>query len=156
MDFKLLSSRLSWAKAQKEERDGCKYRWADFARISGASPVAVSNWKADVNGITSRYARPLGEWLGVSALWLETGEGDPTSAQTANHGPGTEVPTPSFVSHPNPPERCAPTRLSWISDDEEHLLTMFRTTDDRGRETIMATAEVTPKLQFPGIARHKS
>lgn len=88
-NFKLLSNRLDWAKAEKERRDEITYSWADLARACGASAAAVSRWKNDLNGIDSEFARPLAAFLGVDPIWLENGKGDPDTGEllspTAEH-----------------------------------------------------------------------
>jgi hypothetical protein len=144
MNTNLLSARLEWAKCEKEKRDHRAYKWADIARASGASTGAVSNWTKDVHGIASKFARPLAEWFGVDPVWLETGVGDavPPGASEA----------PSL--QPIEGGMGAPTRLTWISDAEERLLTLYRSTDDRGRATIMSAAEITPKVLLAGIANN--
>ena len=46
--------------------------------------------------------------------------------------------------------------MDWIGDDEAQLLSMYRTTDDIGREKIMETAKVVPKKMLPRVVRHNS
>lgn len=83
----MLSARLEWAKTRKEKRDGVTYSWAEVGRQAGRkSGAAVSNWRHDVNGIDAAFARPLAAWLGVDALWLETGVGSP-DGNTTSTGP---------------------------------------------------------------------
>ena len=141
MNKNLLSDRLNWAKLEKERRDGRAYKWADVARASGASTGAVSNWTKDIHGIASKFARPLADFFDVDPVWLETGVGEPT--------PHLDDEKPHL--HQVGGSSGNPTRLTWISDAEERLLTLFRSTDDRGRATIMSAAEITPKVLISGV-----
>lgn len=45
--------------------------------------------------------------------------------------------------------------MQWVCLDEAKLLTLYRCTDDRGRDHIMSTAESEPKIAHIGI-RHQS
>jgi transcriptional regulator with XRE-family HTH domain len=72
-----LSERLDYGMRLRAERTGETVTAADCARAAGCSPAAVSLWRKNENAISSTYARPLAEYLGVDPLWLETGIGYP-------------------------------------------------------------------------------
>lgn len=76
-DFLLLSDRLDYGMRLRAERTGETVTAADCARAAGCSAAAVSLWRNNENAISSRYARPLADYLGVDSLWLETGKGYP-------------------------------------------------------------------------------
>lgn len=46
-------------------------------------------------------------------------------------------------------------RLQWVDEEEAELLSMFRATDSKGRTTLLAEAQVLPKVLFDEIANHK-
>lgn len=75
--MKLLSERLKWAMEQKSKRDGVEVIPADIARAANASDTSVSFWLSDANGISAGKARLIASYLGVNALWIENGSGDP-------------------------------------------------------------------------------
>lgn len=78
-NVQLLSQRLKWAVDQKLLADPSlkKITNAAIAKIAGVSPPAVGYWFADANGMEAEPARRLGAFLGVDAVWLEKGEGNP-------------------------------------------------------------------------------
>lgn len=82
-NFKLLSNRLSWAVARKLDADPSLRRLSNrtLAKEAGVSPPAVGYWYADTNGMDGDAARRLGKFLGVDAVWLESGEGAPETAE---------------------------------------------------------------------------
>lgn len=98
--MKLLSERLKWAMQEKSKREAAEVIPADLARAARASDTSVSYWLNDANGIGAAKARLLGEFLGVDALWLETGKGEPITAA------------------PRPAER--PSKVRAIHPDDEH------------------------------------
>jgi phage repressor protein C with HTH and peptisase S24 domain len=77
--MKLLSERLAWAIKYKANNENTEIKAADVARAGSTSNAAVSFWLADANGMSAIKARPIAAYLGVSSLWLETGEGRPVS-----------------------------------------------------------------------------
>lgn len=46
--------------------------------------------------------------------------------------------------------------LQWINSEEYKLLTLYRGTDDEGRDKIMRTADVVPKILLAGLTYHKA
>lgn len=42
-----------------------------------------------------------------------------------------------------------PTRMQWVSDEEDQLLSLYRTTDADGRSKIMDTAKAMPRVLLP-------
>lgn len=76
-DFLLLSDRLDYGMRLRSERTGETVTAADCARAAGVSGAAVSLWRKNENSISATYARPLADYFGVDALWLETGKGYP-------------------------------------------------------------------------------
>lgn len=73
----LLSARLEYGMRLRAERTGEPVNFADCARAAGVTPAAVSLWRKNENAMSALYARPLADYLGVDALWLETGAGYP-------------------------------------------------------------------------------
>lgn len=80
--MKLLSDRLKWAMEEKFRRDQIEVIPADIARAAGASATSVNYWLNDTNGISGSKARLIADFLGVNALWLETGSGAPSLTTT--------------------------------------------------------------------------
>lgn len=135
--MKLLSERLRWAIAHKEARDERTVSFADIARAAGSAGAAVNHWLNDTNGIGGKKARLVGDFLGVDALWLETGEGEPIARpQSANDGVSA-IPR----TH----------RLEWIDDDEAALLQHFRQSTARGKRSIRAAASTSEKEYRAGV-----
>jgi transcriptional regulator with XRE-family HTH domain len=75
----LLSERLKWAVQQKEIRENMKISHSDLSRVVKKSRASVTNWYKDTTKISAESARPLADYLGVNAVWLETGDGEPTN-----------------------------------------------------------------------------
>jgi len=65
------------AVSEKSQRDNRKVTQSELADVAGVSRAAVTNWMKDDNGINALQARSLGDFLGVNAVWLETGEDRP-------------------------------------------------------------------------------
>lgn len=82
-EYLLLSERIDFGIRLRSERTGEKVTPADCARAAGVSAAAVSLWRRNENAISSTYARPLAEFFGVDALWLETGKGYPERDKNA-------------------------------------------------------------------------
>jgi transcriptional regulator with XRE-family HTH domain len=76
-NFLLLSDRLEFGMRLRAERTGETVSAADCARAAKCTPAAVSLWRKNENAISSTYARPLADFLGVDPVWLETGRGYP-------------------------------------------------------------------------------
>ena len=78
-NFKLLSERLKWAVERRlgVEPKISKITKGKLALEAGVSPSAAGYWFADTNGMQAEAARKLAGFLGVNALWLEKGEGQP-------------------------------------------------------------------------------
>lgn len=83
---------------------------------------------------------------GVSAYWLETGKGEMRSGAAL-----------SVVHVGASDQQGLPlgSGLQWISPQEYQLLSLFRGTDDRGRETMLEHGETMPKVSVSGLAVHK-
>lgn len=81
MNSNLLSERLRWAVERKKALDpeARKITQAMVAKSAGVSPTAAGYWFADANGINAEQARRVAEFLGVNAIWLESGEGQALS-----------------------------------------------------------------------------
>lgn len=75
--MKLLSDRLKWAMGQKSQRDGYDVSPADVARAAKVSDTSASYWLSDTTGISAVKARLVADYLGVNAMWIETGKGEP-------------------------------------------------------------------------------
>lgn len=73
----LLSQRLDYGMRLRAERTGQSVNFSDCARAAGVSAAAVSLWRNNENAMSPKYARLLGDYFGVDALWLETGQGYP-------------------------------------------------------------------------------
>jgi transcriptional regulator with XRE-family HTH domain len=124
--MELLSERLKWAIAQKVERDPhhSKITQADVARIADRSRTSVTFWYKDQNGMDAEAARPLADFLGVDAVWLETGEGEPFN--------GDQSSSPKSQTG----ELARSMRLEAESAKELRLLTVYRLANAIERETI--------------------
>jgi phage repressor protein C with HTH and peptisase S24 domain len=72
--MKLLSDRLKWAMKKKSTKDGAEIIPADVARAANVKDASVNYWLNDINGISANKARLIADYLGVNALWLETGK----------------------------------------------------------------------------------
>jgi hypothetical protein len=46
--------------------------------------------------------------------------------------------------------------LQWTNTEENELLTLFRSTDNEGRASIMQVAKIVPKVLLTGIVRNQS
>lgn len=83
-DFLLLSDRLKWAVEQKKSRDTIEISNSDLGRVAKKSRTSVTYWMTG-GKITAAPARLLGDYLGVDAIWLETGEGKPDLIKPSNN-----------------------------------------------------------------------
>lgn len=102
--MKLLSERLKWAMKEKSKRDGVDTIPADIARAAGASATSVNYWLNDTNGISGAKARLIADYLGVNALWLETGDGNPALTTTMRGGKIDTKTSNIILIHPDDPQ----------------------------------------------------
>lgn len=113
-----------------------------LVEASGASKSVVNQWlSGKIKSIDIRFALSIERNTGFSHIWLMTGEG-------AREVSDSKV---VYVDRPVTP----PPTYSWISDEEARLLTLYRTTDDDGREDIMSTAKESKRIVSPRIARNE-
>jgi transcriptional regulator with XRE-family HTH domain len=115
--MKLIHERLKWAMEQKSSLDGVEITPADIARASKSSDAAASHWVNGVNGMSAAKARLVADYLGVNALWLETGDGE-RCRSSPNMDAGT------LERHPETLE----------------VVRIMESTDDRGRKNILLAA----------------
>lgn len=119
-------------------------------------------------GLTSHKA--LAELLGVAwqtvQLWEKEGGTAPNRKRMEDVARALQT-TPEWLLHgapegtasdANAPKRntSPPARMQWISDEEYQLLSLYRTTDDEGREKIMDTAEAMPRVLLPFVVSNQS
>lgn len=78
-NWKLLSSRLSWAIARKLDGDPSlrKITQTRIGKVAEVSPTAAGYWFGDTNGMNAEQARKLADYLDVDPVWLERGVGEP-------------------------------------------------------------------------------
>ncbi len=113
--MKLLSERLKWAMEEKYKRDGVEVIPADIARAAGASATSVNYWLNDTNGISGAKARLIADTLGVNALWLETGNGDPALTTTI---PGTKIDTKKSNITAHHPDDSPPDDVVYVPESK--------------------------------------
>lgn len=95
--MKLLIDRLSWAMTEKSKRDGAEILAADVARAANVSPASANYWLTGTNGISAGKARLVADYLGVDALWLETGVGHANAAGSTINALHPDAPPPDDV-----------------------------------------------------------
>lgn len=77
--MKFLKDRLQWAIEQKEKRDGRTVSKAALSRAAKVSSAAVTYWfDGDTKSLKPQVCRDIASFLGVDAIWLETGKGEPS------------------------------------------------------------------------------
>jgi transcriptional regulator with XRE-family HTH domain len=115
-----------------------------LAELLGVSWQTVQHWEKE-DGTAPKRGRidQVAEALQVSTAWLLNGEGDsaPKSDDQSRHIP--------------PPKVSPPTHTQWVTDDEDRLLTLFRTTDDDGRLAVMRYAEGMRRVVKPAVVGNK-
>lgn len=119
-------------KALAEEFDGV----GKLADLIGRQSSQVSQW---MNGSrNSGTSKPRG--MGTSSCRLvEKACGKPKGWMDVDHGAAAN----DTVGAPG----AAPSgQYQWISIEEAELLTLFRTTDERGRGSIIIAAQGTPRV----------
>lgn len=127
-----LAERLAWAREKKELTQDA------LAKLAGVSQSTIGNLEAGIRDSARKIAK-MAEVLGVDALWLSDGKGEPFA------------PTIKAVNIPPP----AP-RLQLVEDQEALLLHHFRSTDDDGKVSIMTTAERQRKVVLSLIVNNKT
>ncbi|MYM31509.1 hypothetical protein GTP58_24555 [Duganella sp. CY15W] len=113
-----------------------------LVEASGASKSVVNQWlSGKIKSIDIRFALAIERNSGYSHVWLMTGEGEKKLDA-------------SKIIYVDRIVQQQPT-YSWISTAEARLLTLYRTTDDDGRDDIMATAEESKRIVSPRLARNE-
>lgn len=106
---------------------------AELGELVGMAQGSISELESGASSGTTNLAK-FADALKVNALWLETGKGsrEPRSIDATNS---------EFVS------------LQWLRPDELELFSLFRGTDDRGRQNILNEGRRAPVIvQKPSAA----
>ena len=120
---------------------GMKSHQALAERV-GVKWQTVQLWEKEEGGTAPNRNRmpAVAAALETTAEWLIFGDQGTVSAiRTAAQGD-------------YPP----PTRMQWVSDEEDELLSLYRTTDAEGRSKIKDTAQAMPKILRPFVINNKS
>jgi transcriptional regulator with XRE-family HTH domain len=138
LKMKLLSERLALIHKLIPELEGDRGQ-AGLAKASGASRSVVNQWLHDkIKSIDINYALSIESELGISHIWLMTGQGDPM----VRPGERITLVRPGAVEEP---------RLTMALPIELDLLDLFRRSTDRGQVNIMEAARAAKKKPMGGI-----
>lgn len=126
-----LTDRLDLIYKERPDLEGDRGQ-TGLVKASGASKSVVNQWlQGEIKSMNLKYALEIERALGYSHIWLVLGEGSP-KVDGGSISPVLQAAAP-------------PSHTQWIGDKEARLLDLYRTTDDRGREKIMRTAEGAPR-----------
>lgn len=110
-----LADRLKWARDQKGLSQ------AALAKAAGIKTAgAIGHLETGVRGSSMRLPQ-IADALGVSAIWLAEGVGDPYEQED------TQTQQGEFS-------------LEWVNEEERDLLNRFRSADSEGRKLIQQVA----------------
>lgn len=126
------AQRLIWAREKKELTQEA------LAKLVGVRQSTIGNLETGYRKSAKHIAK-IAEVLGVDALWLVEGKGQPTREGRAG-APATEA---------------AP-RLQFVTDEEAELLDLFRCTDSDGKGAIIDVARIQPRVVLPTLIRNNS
>lgn len=111
-----------------------------LAELLGVAWQTVQLWeKEDGTAPNRKRIDDVARALQTTPEWLIHGTAE--APATDNDGPRTNA-TP-------------PARMQWVSEEEYHLLSLYRTTDDEGREKIRDTAEAMPRVLLPFVVSNQ-
>jgi len=115
-----------------------------LADLVGVSWQTVQLWEKE--GGTAPNRNRIGKVaaaLQVTTKWLL--HGDSEEQERPNQDEAKSVTRPVD----------GPLHTQWVTSQEDYLLTLFRTTDDDGRASILRTAEAMLRVSSPAIAGNK-
>ena len=127
---KTLAERLKWAR---NRRNWSQEQLADAA---GVRQSTIGNLESGQSQ-TARKITAIASALEVSAVWLAEGTGSP--AVTAEDGKRSTD--------------TSEVRLQWINDEESLMLSLYRGTDEDGRDSLLQLAKLLPSVAVQDRAK---
>ncbi|MCC6071439.1 XRE family transcriptional regulator [Massilia sp. GCM10020059] len=130
-----LRERLIWARARKSEREEGEFTQADLAARAGVTQGAIAHLESG-RTLTSRSIAAIAVALGVDAVWLSTGKGDPFGRDIESGAAGeiagltTLLPGAMAVSTADP-ENPASVQIQKVELRLSAGITGFQTEPDR-------------------------
>jgi len=123
-----LKERLTWARAQKTERDQHEFTQQDLADKAGVSQGSIGHLESGRTK-TSRRLTAIAHALGVDPVWLAEGKGSPFL--TADEGAG---------------QKSDEMELKCETADEMRMLIAYRLANKPGRMAFNAVANTVYSL----------
>jgi transcriptional regulator with XRE-family HTH domain len=131
--MKELKDRLLWARTHIK-----KWSQEKLAEESGVSQGTINNLEVG-RSKTARKLASIAAALEVNAIWLENGDGSPMADEKpAKRGAAKDT--------------HAATTLHRCTAEESLMLSLFRDTDDDGRDSLLSIAKRLRSEQAPGQA----
>lgn len=128
-------------------RVGSATALSERAGVSAAYLSQIKNQQPE-----SKTGKPKTMGDGV-ARKIEAAINEPAGWMDNDHTAATQI---ADVPQGAPIESVLGHGLQWINSEEYKLLTLYRGTDDEGRDKIMRTADVVPKILLAGLTYHKA
>jgi transcriptional regulator with XRE-family HTH domain len=115
-----------------------------LADLVGVSWQTVQLWEKEGGTAPNRNRiDKVAAALQVTTKWLL--HGDNEELERRNHNDANAVTRPVD----------GPLHTQWVTSQEDYLLTLFRTTDDEGRASIIRTAEAMFRVVNSAVAGNK-
>lgn len=111
-----------------------------LSQRSGVGRGTVDRVKKAEVSTKIETVQALAAAFGVTPLQLLAGDEDAAAEAAGQRAQGYRTPT----------------SMQWVSTEENQLLSLYRTTDDEGRRTIMNIASIVPKVLGATLANNKA